>query len=222
MNAKITGAAAAFIGSLLAGSAAQAATIDWAVWTSNAGGTVGSAGLTYSGEMSGFSTVPRYYAPSSSFEGGDVGNAPLSTDNSIILMGGSSDRVDTVTFSKPVLDPVMAIWSLGQTGDTASFNFRGDPVFSVVAGGPTDQYGGGTIVQSGENVFGTEGNGVVRFNGLVKSISWTNPTFENFYAFTIGTSAVPEPATWAMMLAGFGGLGVAMRRRRRTQAAVAA
>jgi hypothetical protein len=30
------------------------------------------------------------------------------------------------------------------------------------------------------------------------------------------TSGVPEPATWAMMLVGFGGLGAAMRTRRRT------
>src|SRR5437868_1704203 len=30
-----------------------------------------------------------------------------------------------------------------------------------------------------------------------------------------GTPAVPEPATWAMMLMGFAGIGVAMRRRRR-------
>ena len=30
------------------------------------------------------------------------------------------------------------------------------------------------------------------------------------------TGAVPEPATWAMMLLGFGGIGFAMRRRRRT------
>ena len=29
-------------------------------------------------------------------------------------------------------------------------------------------------------------------------------------------SAVPEPGTWAMMLLGFGGMGVVMRRRRRT------
>jgi hypothetical protein len=29
-----------------------------------------------------------------------------------------------------------------------------------------------------------------------------------------GSDGVPEPATWALMLAGFGGLGVAMRRRR--------
>jgi hypothetical protein len=29
------------------------------------------------------------------------------------------------------------------------------------------------------------------------------------------TTAVPEPGTWAMMLVGFGAMGVAMRRRRR-------
>lgn len=31
------------------------------------------------------------------------------------------------------------------------------------------------------------------------------------------TGAVPEPATWAMMLLGFGAMGVSLRRRRRTQ-----
>jgi len=34
------------------------------------------------------------------------------------------------------------------------------------------------------------------------------------YAFRVdGRGAVPEPATWAMMLIGFGGIGLAMRRR---------
>jgi hypothetical protein len=32
-------------------------------------------------------------------------------------------------------------------------------------------------------------------------------------------SALPEPATWALMLSGFVGLGAALRRRRRTLAA---
>lgn len=36
--------------------------------------------------------------------------------------------------------------------------------------------------------------------------------------FTVNTTipAVPEPATWAMMLLGFGGIGYSMRRRRKT------
>jgi hypothetical protein len=38
------------------------------------------------------------------------------------------------------------------------------------------------------------------------------------FAFRIN-SAVPEPATWAMMLVGFGAVGVAARRRRSTLAA---
>jgi len=39
------------------------------------------------------------------------------------------------------------------------------------------------------------------------------PTFSSGVEGTEG--AVPEPATWAMMLVGFGGLGLAMRRQRR-------
>ena len=35
------------------------------------------------------------------------------------------------------------------------------------------------------------------------------------YTYTTGRSAVPEPATWAMMLVGFGGIGYAVRRRSR-------
>lgn len=35
-----------------------------------------------------------------------------------------------------------------------------------------------------------------------------------------GAPAVPEPATWAMMLVGFGGMGAAMRRNRRKSATV--
>jgi PEP-CTERM motif len=219
MNLKIAGALGVAIAALLAGSGAQAAAITWADWTSNTAGTVGAVGLTYAGEQSGFSTTPRYYDPSSSFESAIISNAPLASDDSLLLTGGPAAVVDTITFTTAVTNPVMAIWSLGQAGDTASFNFIGDTPFSVVAGGPTNQYGGGTITQTGENVFGAEGNGVIQFQGTFKSISWTNPTFENFYGFTIGTAAVPEPASWALMIGGFGAAGVALRRRR---AAVAA
>lgn len=53
------------------------------------------------------------------------------------------------------------------------------------------------------------------------SIMSTVPIFEvkqNSINFA-SVGAVPEPATWAMMLLGFGGIGMAMRRSRRKQGA---
>jgi hypothetical protein len=47
----------------------------------------------------------------------------------------------------------------------------------------------------------------------------TPPTFNA--AFSLTGSAVPEPSTWAMMLLGFGGLGFAAYRSRRTAISVA-
>jgi hypothetical protein len=51
-------------------------------------------------------------------------------------------------------------------------------------------------------------------------IDWTGS--QNNYdlvslAIPVNTG-VPEPATWALMLLGFGGIGMAMRRSRRTSA----
>ena len=53
--------------------------------------------------------------------------------------------------------------------------------------------------------------------GTVDSYQWNN----NLGAFSVDISAVPEPATWAMMLMGFGlvGAGVRMSRRKSTLAA---
>jgi hypothetical protein len=42
---------------------------------------------------------------------------------------------------------------------------------------------------------------------------------DNSGAYTITVSAIPESATWAMMLVGFGGLGAAIRARRKPIAA---
>lgn len=41
---------------------------------------------------------------------------------------------------------------------------------------------------------------------------------ERFFQFVIGPP-IPEPGTWAMMIAGFGLVGVAARQRRRLSAA---
>jgi len=52
------------------------------------------------------------------------------------------------------------------------------------------------------------GNSGLDMNGVA------NPASVVTGNFTFYVQAVPEPATWALMLLGFGGIGVAMRRRR--------
>ena len=51
-------------------------------------------------------------------------------------------------------------------------------------------------------------------------INTTGPFTSSFVtaSSTAAVAAVPEPATWAMMLLGFGGVGVALRRRRKPRA----
>ena len=56
--------------------------------------------------------------------------------------------------------------------------------------------------------------------------NWSDTIWDSGLAFSglklndvpIDTGAVPEPATWAMMLLGFGGIGMAIRRSKRSRA----
>lgn len=54
---------------------------------------------------------------------------------------------------------------------------------------------------------------------LVSDNNFSNTQFTQFLAFQV--SAVPEPASWAMMVGGFGAIGAAMRRRRDRREALA-
>ena len=52
-------------------------------------------------------------------------------------------------------------------------------------------------------------------NAPASAYVWDNAQGDRYtnYAFRLD-NAVPEPATWAMMLIGFGAVGAAMRRRK--------
>ncbi len=199
----------------------------WTDWTSatvgnpgSAAGTLNGVQVTYSGEVGGsvLNGTSNIWAPNTSFIGGTVTTSPSMVGDDIRLVGAFTGT-NTLTFGTPLQNPVFAIWSLGQPGLAASFTFNATP--TLQAGGPNSLFGGQTITVLGNVVSGSEGNGVVQFTGTFGSISWTN-TFENFYAFTVGLNgpigAVPEPETYAMMLAGLGLLGFATRRRQHKRA----
>ena len=134
--------------------------------------------------------------------------------NDIIQLVGGNANVNTITFSTSVTDPVIAIWSLGQSGIAARFDFNLTP--TLQAGGPSNEYSGSSIVVSGDSVIGEEGNGTVAFFGTFSSITFANPVFENWYGFTVGVPApVPEPSAYMLVLAGLAAFGFAARRKGR-------
>ena len=58
-------------------------------------------------------------------------------------------------------------------------------------------------------------------NSIASGYTSANFPSSLFVATISSVTAVPEPATWAMMLVGFGGLGAALRSRRKGVAATA-
>lgn len=217
------------------GTQARADNFGWTTWSSStssndgaqtpgsATGSIGGITVTYSGQISGLGGPS--WGPSTTYAGGIVGNAPPA-GTGIVNEGGQS-YTQTITFSSAVTDPAISFWSLGgEAGITASFDFTSAEPFTIVAGGASAELGGSSITQSGNNVYGDESNGTIVFDGTFTSITFTQPTYENWDEFTVGydvtaTTAppppppgpAPEPSSLALL--GTGVLGAAGLLRRR-------
>jgi hypothetical protein len=94
----------------------------------------------------------------------------------------------------------------------------------------TDQFGQTQAANGQPTLFTVSGNGSNFFNAIATNGEFiTNVTLTGVNLADIGQvrlggvgsfggnvpgAVVPEPATWAMMIMGFGGVGALMRRRR--------
>jgi hypothetical protein len=224
---------------------AHADTFVWATWSSATAGNSAAAGgiayatmpgftITYTGQLSSLNNGPSWNpAPSTpdTWIGGVVGNGPPVGATSVMMEGGSpanghpDSGIETITFSGPVANPVLAIWSLGEPNQETSFDFNSSEPFTIAGGGGSAEYGGSGLVinSAGTGVTGNEGNGLIELLGVYTSITFTTPDYEYYYNFTIGEdqtvtstlgnppSAIPEPATLSLFGMGLAAIPFARR-----------
>lgn len=227
-----TAAAVLVISGLAVGSASAAASVNWTDWTAqptstHADGSIttgsGTVGVGYDGAISFTQLTPStdywyenpLYGASGYTQQGLAVNRPTGTD--IIALNGGGQK--TITFSQAVVNPYLAFTSWN--GNHVTF---GTSVFNIISQG-CGYWGCGSFATFGGNT-GFDGagevHGVLQFQGTFTSLNFTD-TSEFWHGFTVGigdiaSPGIPEPATWAMLIMGFGGIGAVLRRRRRQTA----
>lgn len=200
-----------------------ASSLTWADWTNadgtSASGTLGSGTVSFSGVISPAAQTnggTNYWAVNSGiFTPTGTENPPPDSDI-IRLIGGSGTGTQTITFSSAIVNPIMAIMSLGQPGVNVSYNF--DQPFDILNQGAGYWGGNATALMelAGNVLSGNEGHGLIQFSGTFTELTWTVPNPENWHGFQIGyvdpdrPPVVPLPASLPLLVAGLGAL-VAMR-----------
>ncbi len=219
MSLRLLGAT--FAVALMSGGVASAATIllyDTGVDAAGAPPANDDAELHYSlvAAPSGGATTLRVATSANGFPigpwvGDDAASAWIGPNSDSSLNGPVGTYDYQVTFSLAGLNPATASitgqWASDNkgvdilingvsTGQSTNSQFSAFTPFSVISG-----------FQTGANTL----DFIVHNDG--------GPTGVRVEMTGTAGYAVPEPATWALMLAGFGGMGAALRRKRETIAA---
>lgn len=200
------------VGQTSAGNPGTALEADYAAAGANPAGVLFTALNTtfvYDPSVSGAITsvsasLDRYLAPFIDGQLSNVGSYSLR-----VLAEQDGALYQSIFIFGPFNAPGGVWQTLSRSGILATDFKLFDPANFGAAGSTTGLDYGGSAITFG---FAMRASGAVDSNGAPVSI----PTSGVLRAdnFRIDVAAVPEPASWALMLSGFGLLGAALRRRR--------
>lgn len=98
----------------------------------------------------------------------------------------------------------------------------GGEEWAVYGSNTAGSFGGSALLTgTSEGSHALPSVGAYRYYDFVE-VNHTRGTDDNFLLGTLSTTTVPEPASWAMMIVGFFGLGETLRRARRQSSAATA
>lgn len=156
-----------------------------------------------------------------------------SSDGTAVVSNGYFDSINSLNNSSVVAQAngnyptaESLIFSFSQLASLVSFTYNN---YGSLNGGFYTAYNSSNGVISTGNLDGINGFSTVTVSGTdISRLVLDNGTSGNYswvfgvgqLNFTSATGAVPEPATWAMMLAGFGLIGFAARRRQSVKTTV--
>ena len=211
----VIAASAAFIHTL------ASAGPSWIDWTSVNTGTltIGSqvVGVTLTGSTP-LSLINGTYYYDNANTGGIAATGTYGGYQPSDMLQVSNASFFTLTFSQAIVNPYIALVSVGQPRVPVRYTF--DSNVSVLSSG-SNYWVSGTYATAGNTFTGSEFNGVLQLQGSFTSMKIDVGQPEFWHGFNVGSasvSAVPEPETYAMMLAGLGLIGAIARRRKAKQA----
>lgn len=188
-------------------------------WTGGSGYQIYFVGgtQTTTSATSQYASGLEYFHPSANTLSPDGGNfVALDGDSTVpgsisqTITGLDTTRVYALTFD----------WAAGQlinrVGDITEqlkVSFGSDTQFTSILSVPSTQFSGWNVV----TMYFTPTSSTETLTFL--SLGTPNGLPPMALLDGVSLTAVPEPATWAMMLIGFGGLGAMVRRRRQTMVA---
>lgn len=156
-----------------------------------------------------------------SFNGGGASAAGVFTSTSDRLNADASTQATISSAVDARLNNLTFSLLNGSTFMTATFNLftgqiSGIPVTITGFNANGTQITESFTLVNGSNNFGLVGTGGDRFTALSLSSTIGVPDFRQLRLGGVNQVAapVPEPGTWALMLIGFGAVGLALRRTR--------